>query len=192
MLKKFTVLFLALTLLLTGCQSSRRIETAAVIENVSVHRENGRLIYTFYPLTDSRDPKAIAIPAASFEEAKELGERQYIPNMTLAKLELLLIHSDVCGDAMRRDIDYISTQSSFSPVAYVALCDSGTLSMLRHDSSVQQEVKRQIDLCRQENRDVKYCYLSVYNSYARGNGNGFSVPLLTAEDELRVGTQKVF
>ena len=44
MLKKWIWLLCALPLLLSGCHSARQIETASVIENVSVHMEKNTAV----------------------------------------------------------------------------------------------------------------------------------------------------
>jgi len=188
MLNKILPLCCALCLL-TGCSNARRIETASVIENVCVSCPDGKLCYTFFLLEDSDKPHAVTVPAASFEEAQRLVEKQVIPHMTLAKLELLLIGQDVSRAVLRRDIDYISTQAYFSPVAHVALCDEGTLRRLKRDSGAQELIERQIDLLHSEKPEVKASYLSVFNACARRES--FEVPLITADRELRVSSKTV-
>ena len=189
MLKKCLPLLCALALTLSGCADSRRIETASVIENVSVHQSQGQLFYTFYLLRDSDRPNAVTVPAASFEEARSLAEEQYVPHLSLAKLELLLLHRDVSPAVMKRDIDYISTQASFSPVAHVALCDQKTLSRLRRDPDAQELIERQIDLLRRDRPEVRTSYLAVLNGYAQGGQ--FLVPLITDDRELRVSSERI-
>ncbi len=184
MAKKLLVLLLILPLSMSGCKSNRRIETATVIENISVQRLGGQLVYTFYPLTDSETPEAVDIPAPSLEEAQRLAQKQYIPNLSLAKLELILIHKNAVSDVMQGDIGYISTRASFSPVAYVALCDGGTLKRMRESTRVQRTIENRLLLCRSHHPDVCLDYLSVYNSYARGCC--FSVPFICGGDELKV------
>ena len=174
--KKILLLLAVLPLLLTGCQSARRIETAAVIENVCVQKSGGQLCYTFYRLTDSEKPDSVAVPASSFEEARRLAESSYIPHMTLAKLELLLIEQSVSREVMENDVAYIATQASFSPTAHVALCDEKTLQRLRRDTGAQKQIEQQIDLLCAENPQVKSDYLSVFNSFARKKP--FQVPLI--------------
>lgn len=186
MLKKVLVIFILMPLLLTGCKSSHKIETASIIENVSVHRQDGRLTYTFYILTDSDSPNAVAIPADSFEQAAALAERKYIPDMSLSKLELLLIERNVCGDVMRDDIEYISTQASFSPIAYVALCDDSAIKLMREKTSAQESIENLLILCKKNNHDVKTDYLSVFNSYAGKKDEVLRVPFVSAENELKV------
>ncbi len=188
--KILLTLFLA-AVTLTGCRSSHQIENAAVIENVSVSTRGGQLYYTFYPLTDSEKPEPVDVPAESFEKARELAASRYIPNMTLAKLELLLIGTDVDGGVMRRDIEYISTQASISPVASVALCDGKTLELLGEETSAQQTVHRLTDRLKRDDPEVKTDYLSVFNSYAKGGSKGFKVPMITCDGELRVSERLI-
>lgn len=175
--------------LLTGCSNAHRIETASVIENVCVSQSDDKLCYTFFLLEDSDKPHAVTIQAASFEEARKLAEEQFIPHVTLAKLELLLIEQEVSSDVLRRDIDYISTQAYFSPIAHVALCDEATLRRLKRDSGAQELIERQIDLLHGEQPEVKTNYLSVFNACARGER--FAVPLITTERELCVSSKSV-
>lgn len=186
MLKRLITVIALLALMMTGCKSSHKIETASIIENVSVHRQDGKLTYTFYILTDSDSPEAVAIPAESFEEAAQLAEKKFIPDMSLSKLELLLIEKDVCNDIMQSDIEYISTQASFSPIAYVAVCDGAAIKLMNKKSAVQESIENLIILCGKNNPDVKTDYLSVFNSYAGKNNGGFKVPFISAEKELRV------
>lgn len=184
MRRMICLLLALLPAFLTGCQSARRIETASVIENVSVQRRGGALCYTFYLLSDSEKPDSVTVCAPSFEQARTLAERSYIPHMTLAKLELLLIEEEVRQDVMKGDIDYIATQASFSPQAHIALCDEKTLLRLQREAAAQSLIERQIDLLREEHPQVKSDCLSVFNSYARGES--FEVPLITCDRELRV------
>lgn len=189
MLKKLFIILTLLPGVLCGCAGNHKIETASIIENVSVHRQNNSLCYTFYILTDSDTPNAVAIKADSFENARELALKQYIPNMSLAKLELLLIHTDVGQDAMRRDIEYISTQASFSPVAYVALCDTQTLDKMKQKTSVQTTVKNQLNLCRQQHPNVMLDYLNVFNTYARNRQ--LTLPYISGNGELKVSAVQI-
>ena len=190
MLKKIIIILSVFPLVLGGCKSSHKLETASIIENVSVHKQDGQLVYTFYILTDSDTPEAVAIHANSFKEATELAGEKYIPDMSLSKLELLLIEKEACNDIMQSDIEYISTQASFSPIAYVALCDDATIKQLNKKTSVQESVESLIILCKKNNPEVKTDYLSVFNSYAKKKG-GFKVPYISAENELKVSAVEI-
>ena len=93
---KLSILLLCLMLpLFSGCQSSRKIETASIIENVSISESGGQIYYTFYVLSSGDKPKGIRIPSDSFESACLFAEKEYIPNLSLSKLELLMIEDSV-------------------------------------------------------------------------------------------------
>lgn len=191
MLKKCVFLCCTVALLFTGCSNSRQIETASVIENISVEEQNGQLMYTFYPLTDSETPQVVAVPANSLQEAQALAERQYIPNLSLSKLELLLLHTSAIDEALQKDIEYISTQASFSPSAYVAVCDTKALKTIKENSAAQSTVERQLILCKNQNPSVNISYLAVFNRYARSGSKEILLPYITAEDALKVSTVKI-
>lgn len=191
MKRSMAAIFLLATLLLTGCDQSHRIETAAVIENVSVSKTDGQLVYTFYRLSSADVPPKISIPANSFEEACRLAKEKYIPHLTLAKLRLLLVSSQLKNDVMQKDISYISTQTYFSPVAYVALCDEKTLKKVGESAKVLNELEQQILLCQKQNPQVKTDYLSIFNSLQRKNGGEVSIAYINSEKELKTDVEKI-
>ena len=65
MLKKLASMLVCLPLIFCGCKNSHRIETAAIIENVSVEADGGQIYYTFYLLSDSETPGCVSVPASS-------------------------------------------------------------------------------------------------------------------------------
>lgn len=181
--KKWLCLLAAVPLVLSGCQSAKQIETASVIENVSVHEDGGQRIYTFYLLTEGPRSDTVSVPAASFAEARTLAERSYIPHLNLAKLELLLMEQSVSRAVIRRDLEYIAGQAYFSPVARLALCDKKTLRRLKQASGSRQLIENQIDRLGQDDPRVKTEYLSVFN--ACGRGGSFEIPLITCRGDLK-------
>ena len=159
------LLTVAAAVMLSGCNNSRQIETASIIKNVSVDRRGGQVVYTFYRLSSSEKPWGIDVPADSFEQACALAREQYIPNLSLAKLELLMLSEDVYRQVMQDDVDFISTQASFSPIAYVTLCDDGAIERIK---------------------EVNINYLSIFNNFARRGEDSFTVPFISSEKELKV------
>ena len=79
--KKLTALLLLLPIVLSGCIASRQIESAAVIETVSVSRQGGSQLYTFFRLTDSESPDELKLicTCSSIFECMPL----YIPGLFL-------------------------------------------------------------------------------------------------------------
>lgn len=189
---RLCIILMSLSLLtLTGCRNSRKIETASIIENVAISQENGKPRYTFYTLTSGDKPWGISIPADSFEEACELAEKEYIPNLTLSKLELLMIEDSVVDNVLKTDIEYISSNSSFSPVAYVTLCDRKTIEKFNETTREQDLIEEQLILLKNNNPNVNINYLSVFNNFESAENKEFSVGYITCTDELKVSERKL-
>ena len=100
------------------------------------------------------------VRAESFEQACRLAKEAYIPHLSLAKLELLLIEKEVYEDVMESDVDFISTQPSFSPIAYVTLCDAETMEQIRRTNRVQRVIEEQLILLKKNHPEVSINYLS--------------------------------
>ena len=177
---------------LTGCQSSHRVETAAVIENVSVRPSRNGVCYTFYRLSSDEKPQKTEISASSFEEACEKAENGYIPHLTLAKLELMMIDKSLADSVMRPDIEYISARTYFSPIAYVALCDGEALEKIDADNRLQSDIRERLILCRKNNPDVKLDYLSIFNSCEKNSPSGFRIACINSDKELKAEPVRVF
>lgn len=189
---KLSILLMCITaLMLGGCNNSRQIESASIIENVSVDEKDGQRVYTFYLLTSDEKPWGISVVANSFEEACGLAKEQYIPNLSLAKLELLMINEKIYSDVMQKDVEYISTQPSFSPIAYVTLCDSGTMKKFGETNRTQMLIEDQLVMLKKNNPDVNINYLSIFNNYANKDEDEFMVPYVSSDNELKVSEFKI-
>lgn len=189
--RKICILLLSFSLLLfSGCRNSQMIESAAIIENVSVSRENGSTVYTFYRLTDSEKPWGVSVRADSFEQACALAEEKYIPNLSLRKLRLLMLGEDVYNEVLQRDAEYISFNSSFSPLAYFTVCDAETLKRVAGEERVQNLIEEELILLKNNNPEVDVNYLSVYNSLE--NDSELLVPHIGYDGELKAGVMSVF
>ncbi len=185
------VLICLSAVMLSGCQSSRKIETAQIIENVTISERNGQTLYTFYILSSADTPLKTEIPAGSFEQACELAQNQYIPNISLSKLELLMIEEHLIDRVLKTDIEYISTQPSFSPSAFVALCDSKTIDKFSESTREQDLIEEQLILLKKNNPDVSINYLSVFNHFESEKTNEFRVGTLSFDGELKISGKKV-
>ncbi len=189
---KLSILLLCLILpVFSGCQSSRKIETASIIENVSISEDNGQIYYTFYVLSSGDKPKGIRIPSDSFKSACLLAEKEYIPNLSLSKLELLMIEDSVLEYTLKNDIEYISAQPFFSPVAYVTLCDKKTIEKFDENNAEQDLIEEQLILLKNNNPEVCIDYLSVFNHFASDRISDFTVGYVTCEHELKISERKI-
>lgn len=185
------VLICLSAVLFSGCQSSRKIETAQIIENVTISEKDGQTLYTFYILSSADTPIKTEIPADSFEQACELAQNQYIPNITLSKLELLMIEESLIDRVLKTDIEYISTQPSFSPSAFVTLCDRKTLEKFAESTREQDIIEEQLILLKKNNPAVNINYLSVFNHFETKKTSEFLVGTVSFDGELKIGEKKV-
>ena len=191
MRRAISILLTVVTAVFSGCSNSRQIETASIIKNVSVDRRGGQVVYTFYRLTSAQKPWGIDVPADSFEQACALAGEKYIPNLSLAKLELLMLSEDVYEQVMQDDVDYISTQASFSPIAYVTICDDGAIDRIKETNRTQTLIEEQLILIKKNNPSVNINYLSIFNNFAREGEESFTVPYISSEKELKVSEFKI-
>ena len=191
MRRAISILLTVVTAVFSGCSNSRQIETASIIKNVSVDRRGGQVVYTFYRLTSAQKPWGIDVPADSFEQACALAGEKYIPNLSLAKLELLMLSEDVYEQVMQDDVDYISTQASFSPIAYVTICDDGAIDRIKETNRTQTLIEEQLILLKKNNPSVNINYLSIFNNFAREGEESFTVPYISSKKELKVSEFKI-
>ncbi len=191
MRRAISILLTVVTAVFSGCSNSRQIETASIIKNVSVDRRGGQVVYTFYRLTSEEKPWGIDVPADSFEQACALAGEKYIPNLSLAKLELLMLSEDVYEQVMQDDVDYISTQASFSPIAYVTICDDGAIDRIKETNRTQTLIEEQLILLKKNNPSVNINYLSIFNNFAREGEESFTVPYISSKKELKVSEFKI-
>ncbi len=190
--RKISILLLSLSLIFSsGCRNSRQIENAAIIENVSVTVEGGQIRYTFYRLSEGEKPWGVTVRAESFEKACKKAREMYIPNMSLAKLELLMINERLQSRIMKQDVEYISQNSFFSPIAYVTLCDGKTMRKLDAEERVQDVIEEQLILLKKNKPQVCIDYLSVFNHLER-ECEGFYVPLIRCDGEIRVTAKRIY
>lgn len=186
MLKKLLCILLGLSMLaLSGCSKSRRIDTAALAEDVSVDLADGQIIYTFYLLSSDEEPWPIEISADSFEQACLLAREKYIPNISLPKIKLLMINEKIYKNTLRQDIEYISSQPELSPLIYVALCDFETTENMKKDKRVSEIIENELLLIKDGDKSVSTNCLSVFNSLIQDR-NKLCVSYISSEKELKV------
>ena len=80
----------------------------------------------------------------------------------------------------------ISTQASFSPIAYVTLCDDGAIERIKETNRTQSLIEEQLILLKKNNPSVNINYLSIFNNFARRGEDSFTVPFISSEKELKV------
>ena len=194
MSKKIVALLLCficcVSVLFSGCSEARRIDTAALAENVTVDTVDGKTVYTFFLLSSEDKPCGIDVPADSFEEACDLAENRYIPNISLARIDMIMINKELYKDVMKSDIEYISTQPVYSPNLKVTLCDSNTVKRMKEEKRVPEIIDNELMLTENSTEKVNTTCLSIFNSFSESNDD-FSVAYISAEKELKIETMKI-
>ena len=93
--------------------------------------------------------------------------------------------------APESDIEYISTQPSFSPSAFVTLCDRKTLEKFAESTREQDIIEEQLILLKKNNPAVNINYLSVFNHFETKKTSEFLVGTVSFDGELKIGEKKV-
>ncbi len=187
MSKKLLLSIISAIFLLTSCTNSKPIDKASIAESVTVDKNE----YTFFILSSEETPEKIKVNAKSFREACELAKEKYIPDLSLAKLELFIINEKIYKDVLKEDIEYISSQPFFSPQIYITLSDINTIKGMNEDKKQGEKIEEQIILLKNKSEDLNTNCLSVYNNIVDKKTKEFKIPLITSQDEMRVDTRKI-
>ena len=86
---------MAVVLILGGCTNSNRIDTSSLVQTVTAENKSGKTVYNFYLLKNCEDVQGVSVEAESLEKAVISAKKAYIPMLTLSKLELYLIDSNL-------------------------------------------------------------------------------------------------
>ena len=114
MAKKIILILLCITsILFTGCSSSKQVDMASIAEAVTVGEKDGKICYTFYLLSSSDTPVFTSVFADSFEQACSKAKSEYIPNLSLSKLELFITEERIMDKTLKNDIKYIYEKPYF-------------------------------------------------------------------------------
>lgn len=174
--------------LFTGCSGTKQIDKVAIAETVTI--EDGE--YTFYLLSKEDVPKGITIEADSLKEACKLAKDKYIPELSISKIELLLVNEKIYKDVLKNDIEYISKQAKFSPLLNVAICDKNTIKLLSEKKGTSDLIKEQIIHLKKKDESVCVNSLSIFNSFSNKQNKEFCVSYINSQKELSINCIKIF
>jgi hypothetical protein len=181
--KLFLLSIMAIVLILGGCSNSNRIDTSSLVQTITAENKSGKTVYNFYLLENSEDVQGVSVEADSLEKAVISAKKAYIPALTLSKLELYLIDSNLGEKTLKTDIDYISKETAISPLTYTALSDTKTLQLF-------SKVKEHIVLLKNNNNNLSVTSLSIFNNF-KGKNNGYlSICYISSDKELKADIVK--
>lgn len=188
--KLFLLPIMAIVLILGGCSNSNRIDTSSLVQTITAENKSGKVVYKFYLLENSEDVQGVSVEADSLEKAVISAKKAYIPALTLSKLELYLIDSNLGEKTLKTDIDYISKETAISPLTYTALSDTKTLQLFSKDKNALKKVKEHIVLLKNNNNDLSVTSLSIFNNF-KGKNNGYlSICYISSDKELNADIVK--
>lgn len=188
--KLFLLPIMAIVLILGGCSNSNRIDTSSLVQTITAENKSGKVVYNFYLLENSEDVQSVSVEADSLEKAVISAKKTYIPALTLSKLELYLIDSNLGEKTLKTDIDYISKETAISPLTYTALSDTKTLQLFSKDKNALKKVKEHIVLLKNNNNNLSVTSLSIFNNF-KGKNNGYlSICYISSVKELKADIVK--
>lgn len=179
------------SILFTGCSSSKQVDKASIAETVTVGEKDDKICYTFYMLSSSDTPVFTSVFADSFEQACAKAKREYIPNLSLAKLELFITEERIMDKTLKSDVKYISEKPYFSPLMYVTLCDENLPARFANDKKLPEKTEEHIILLKKNNKDISLNSLSIFNNFYSDNNKEFSVSYINSDKEIKAETLKI-
>lgn len=192
MTKKIILILLCiLSILFTGCSSSKQVDKASIAETVTAGEKDGKICYTFYMLSSSDTPVFTSVFADSFEEACTKAKKEYVPNLSLSKLELFITEERIMNKTLKSDINYISEKPYFSPLMYVTLCDENLLEKFAYDKKLPEKAEEHIILLKNNNKDISLNSLSIFNNFYSDSNKEFSVSYINSDKEIKAKTVKI-
>ena len=189
--KRLILLLACILFLFTACTNSKPIDKASIAESVTVDENNGNTEYTFYLLSSKETPEKTTIKAESFEQACKLAKEKYIPDLSLAKLELYMVNEKIYKDVLRKDVEYISTQAFFSPQLYVTLSDKNSIENMSEEKEQSEKIEEQIVLLKNKKKSVNISCLSIVNNYSDEKVDNFKIPYVSTQNAMRAEAEKI-
>lgn len=189
MTKKIILVLLCISsILFTGCSNSKQVDKAAIAETVTVGEKEGKICYTFYLLSSSDAPVFTSVFADSFEQACAKAKKDYVPNLSLSKLELFITEERVMDKTLKSDIKYISEKPYFSPLMYVSLCDENLPVKFAKDKELPEKAEKHIILLKNNNKNISLNSLSIFNNFYSDSNKEFSVSYINSDKEIKAET----
>lgn len=183
------IFLMIITLNFSGCSGDGRIDKAALAETVSAAKGKDGLSYSFYIISSGEKPQITTVSADSFENACSLVKKESIPNVSLAKMELMIFDDSLSIEVLERDLKYISTQAELSPLIELCLADSEALKYLYENKEAPKEFEELIALSKRQNDFVKTECLTVFNSLKSGC---VSLPSISCKPELSAEFRDIY
>lgn len=191
--RPLSLLICILTVTLCGCSQSQRIDKTSLAEAVTVSKsEDNGYDYTFYLLSNNSEPVGVKIVADSFEQAVALAKENYIPNLSLAKLEIFITDSKIYETTLEEDMNFLAESYIVSPQLLVALSDRKSMNFIAKSKEVFENVKNIIILNKNKSAELQINLLSIFNNFNDERKKEFYISYINSENELKITPMKIY
>lgn len=160
MIKKLILLLIAVgSVFLCGCDNSKRIDKAVIIDCIIV----GENDYTFIYYSDEEKCESVKVKENSLEKALIILKNEHKPDVVLSKLELIAFAENADSRKYYSVLENIKNNYAVSPSVYTAVCSREILSSL-DDMKMLEKCSEQIMLLEKKDRDVSSTLLKMNNN----------------------------
>lgn len=191
MIKKVLALMLVLSsVFLCGCDNSKRIDKAVIIECIIVDKSNYKFIY----ISDEEKSETVKIEEESLEKALKTLKTEHKPEIVLSKLELIAFAENVDSEKYYSALQYIKNNYAVSPSVYTAVCSNEIIKSLDKAETVEKSTE-QIMLLENKERDVSSTLLKMNNNLSKSKKSLLYLPYIrdnngTAVEKVEIMIKK--
>ena len=159
MIKKVLALMLVLSsAFLCGCDNSKRIDKAVIIECIIVDKSDYKFIY----ISDEEKSETVKIEEESLEKALKTLKNEHKPEIVLSKLELIAFAENVDSEKYYSALQYIKNNYAVSPSVYTAVCSNDILKLLDEPKTLEKCTEQIMIL--EKNPDISSTLLKMNNN----------------------------
>lgn len=160
MVKKVLALMLVLSsVFLCGCDNSKRIDKAVIIECIIVDISDYKFIY----ISDEEKSETVKIEEESLEKALKTLKNEHKPEIVLSKLELIAFAENVDSEKYYSSLQYIKNNYAVSPSVYTAVCSNDILKLLDEPKTLEK-CTEQIMILEKKDTDISSTLLKMNNN----------------------------
>ncbi|MGN0499955.1 MAG: hypothetical protein ACI4HK_02285 [Ruminococcus sp.] len=180
MFKKAILLLLsAWSIFLCGCDNSKRIDKALIVECIVVDENE----YSFIYLAEEDRSDSVKIRAESLEKALNTLKNERKPEVVLSKLELIAFSENSASDKFYSTLKYVRCNYSVSPSVYTAVCSDEVIKLLDKPVTLEK-CTEQIMLLEKKDADISSTLLKMNNNLGKSKKSLLYFPHISSNDGI--------
>lgn len=178
MLKKIILsIFIVCTAFLCGCDNSKRIDKAVIVESIAVSENE----YTFICISDEEKNDKVTIQAESLDKSLKILKNEQKPDVVLSKLEFVAFEKDINSQKMYTTMQNLKNIYSVSPSVYTAVCSKAVIDKLNEEDHFTKCIE-QIMILENYERDVSSTLLKMNNNLNKSKKSVVYLPYISSND----------